>query len=82
MASFRGLDGAVASPLGPQSIDMLVESLLKATGLQGTPIQMFRVGAKLAIMAPDLMDGDVHLSSENLARINNVILDLKKAGGL
>ncbi|GGO18795.1 hypothetical protein [Deinococcus humi] len=61
---------------------MLVDVLLKAAGLQGTPLQMFRVGAKLAVVAPNLLDGDVHLSSENLARINNVILDLKKAVGL
>lgn len=79
VASFSGLGGAL---LGTQGIDMLVEILLKAAGLQGTPQQLFRVGAKLAVVAPDLLDGDVHLSNENLARINNVILDLKKAGGL
>lgn len=82
MASFGGLSGAVAGLLGPQSIDVLVDMLLKAAGLQGTPLQMFRVGAKLAVVAPDLLDGDVHLSSENLARVNNAILDLKAAGGL
>ncbi len=82
VASFGGLGGAVAGLLGPQSIDILVEVLLKAAGLQGTPLQMFRVGAKLAVVAPDLLDGDLHLSSENLARINNAILDLKAAGGL
>lgn len=82
VASFGGAGGLVAGFLGPQSIDMLVEVLLKAAGLQGTPLQMFRVGAKLAVVAPDLLDGDPHLSSENLARINNAILDLKKAGGL
>ncbi|CAM3265301.1 hypothetical protein DESA109040_05805 [Deinococcus saxicola] len=80
--SFSGAGGAVAGLLGPQGVDVLVETLLRAAGLQGTPLQMFRVGAKLAVVAPDLLDGDVHLSSENLARINNAVLDLKAAGGL
>ncbi|CAM3837321.1 hypothetical protein [Deinococcus frigens] len=82
VASFTEVGSAVASLLGPQSIDVLVEMLLKAAGLQGTPLQMFRVGAKLAMVAPDLLDGNIHLSSENLATLNNVILDLKAAGGL
>ncbi|GGO40754.1 hypothetical protein [Deinococcus humi] len=37
---------------------------------------------KLAAVASDLMDGDGHLSSENLALTNNVILDLNKASTL
>ena len=74
--------GLLSLPAVPQTIEMLVNMLLQGAGLQGTPLQMFKVGAKLALVAPDLLDGDLHLSSDNLARINNVILDLKKAGGL
>lgn len=77
---FLGLPdlGAVAGGLlGSPLMDGLVKALLTAAGLPAGAAQVLQVGMKLAPIAPDLLDGNPQLSTENLAKINRVILDLK-----
>jgi hypothetical protein len=85
-------DGArssqTAAPLGVlgmtgNRLDDLVGWALQQAGLTAPgPAAYLRVGAKLAMVAPDLLDGDPHLSAENRDRVLAVVMDLKRLGGL
>ncbi|GAA5514757.1 hypothetical protein Dcar01_03518 [Deinococcus carri] len=73
----RGLLGGGTLAL---TLDALLESLLSQAGLQPTPARLLRIGGRLAVVAPDLLDGDAHLSADSRNRVLGVILELKQGG--
>ena len=60
----------------------LIADVLRKARLLATPEQVMRVAVALAPVAPDLLDGDVHLSAANRNRVLGVVLDLKAGGHL
>lgn len=77
-----GLLGNLPPQVVEQGIEVVITQLLAQAGMQATPQQLVRVAARLAVTAPDLMDGSAYLSAENRARILDVILDLKAGSAL
>lgn len=96
LSQLLGGSGSVAAPVtvtAPQSlvglpaVDLgsltdLIVLVLTGAGLSPTQERLVRVTAALAPVAPDLLDGDVHLSAENRNRILQVVMDLKTGGRL
>ena len=77
-----GLLGGLPGGVVEQGIEVIISQLLTEAGMQATPQQLVRVAARLAVVAPDLMDGSAYLSAENRNRILEVVLDLKAGGAL
>lgn len=76
----QSLAGLSAMDLG--SLTDLIVLVLTGAGLSPTQERLVRVTAALAPLAPDLLDGDVHLSAENRNRVLRVVMDLKTGGTL
>lgn len=77
-----GLLSSLPPQVVEQGIEVVISQMLAQAGMQATPQQLVRVAARLAVVTPDLMDGNTHLSAENRGRILDVILDLKAGGAL
>ncbi|WP_414656767.1 hypothetical protein ACINK0_11395 [Deinococcus sp. VB343] len=77
-----GLLSSLPPQVVEQGIEVVISQMLAQAGLQATPQQLVRVAARLAVVTPDLMDGNAYLSAENRNRILGVILDLKAGGDL
>lgn len=77
-----GLLGNLPPQVVEQGIEVVIAQLLAQAGLQATPQQLVRVAARLAVLAPDLMDGSAYLSTDSRDRILGVIIDLKAGGAL
>lgn len=69
-------------PLPTPDLSSLLAQVLIGAGLPATSEQLVRVTARLAVVAPDLLDGDLHLSAANRSKILSVILELKAGGKL
>ncbi|WP_412027001.1 hypothetical protein [Deinococcus yunweiensis] len=77
-----GAQPLMGLPLNLGSLETLIDLVLTDANVAATPTLLIRLGARLAVVAPDLLDGDVHLSAENRNRVLAVVMDLKKEGGL
>ena len=69
-------------PLPTPDLSSLLAQVLIGAGLPATTEQLVRVAARLAVVAPDLLDGDLHLSAGNRNRILSVVMELKAKGSL
>jgi len=72
----------MGAPLVEMGLGALVEQLLRQSRLPASVDDVARVVARLALGAPDLLDGSAYLSSDNRGRIPGVLLGLKRGGGL
>ncbi|UQN05427.1 hypothetical protein [Deinococcus sp. QL22] len=77
-----GAQGLLGGGLLAVGLDRVLGQILTGLGLQGTPAQLARIGARLVLIAPDLLDGDTHLSAQNRNIILGVVMDLKLEGKL
>lgn len=83
MTGLTGVQGFAGLPaVATGLLSNLIADVLREAKLLATPEQVMRVALALAPVAPDLLDGDVHLSAENRNRILRVVMDLKATGTL
>lgn len=75
-----GLVGASVAEMG---LSALISEVLQSAGLDVTPERLVRVAARLAVqVAPELLDGDPHLSAQARNAVLGVVLDMKQGGAL
>jgi hypothetical protein len=77
-----GAQGFLGGGVLAFTLDMLLAQVLGEANLEATPTRLARIGARLVQVAPDLLDGDAHLSVRSRQVILGVVLDLKKEGKL
>lgn len=74
--------GVLGNGLLTLGLDALVSELLARMGIEATPARLLKIGARLALVVPDLTDGSTYLSADSRNRVTSVLMDLKAEGGL
>jgi hypothetical protein len=62
-------------------VTQLLALILSGLGRSATESELVKIGFRLAPIVPGLLNGDHHLTPEQLAAVSEVILDLR-AGNL
>ena len=55
----------------------LLELVLSLMGRSATESELVKIGFRAAAIVPGLLDGDLHLSGEQLAALSDLILDVR-----
>jgi hypothetical protein len=58
-------------------MSQLLALILRGLGRSATESELIRIGFRAAPIVPGLLDGDLHLSTEQLAALSEIILDLR-----